>query len=168
MNKFAYYKEKSGLSYTQLANMTGISRSLLTKYGNGARDIGSASFAHVAKLAKVLGCSVYDLAGEDKRLLIIEANPNPGCSNGRHHKYLVLDGLNIYDYGTICCCGNGCFGSTPLNVLPKKIVYADGIDRIYDKIFDLSSEISQMINPQKNLDINLDINPDDFKEEPLL
>ena len=64
MNKFAFYKQKSGLSYSQLAEITGISANVLKHFGSGYRDIKKANVVIVSKIATALDCNIEDLIKE--------------------------------------------------------------------------------------------------------
>lgn len=64
MNKFTLYKQKSGLSYSQLAEITGVSANVLKHFGSGYRDIRKANAVIVSKIAKALNCSIEDLIKE--------------------------------------------------------------------------------------------------------
>ena len=64
MNRFTLYKQKSGLSYSQLAEITGISANVLKHFGSGYRDIKKANVVIVSKIAVALDCSIEDLIKE--------------------------------------------------------------------------------------------------------
>ena len=64
MNKFTFYKNQSGLSYPQLAEITGISANVLKHFGSGYRDIRKANVVIVSKIATALNCSIEDLIKE--------------------------------------------------------------------------------------------------------
>lgn len=66
MNKFTFYKQKSGLSYSQLAEMTGISANVLKHFGSGYRDIKKANVVIVSKISTALNCSIEDLISEEE------------------------------------------------------------------------------------------------------
>lgn len=60
MNKFTFYKNQSGLSYSQLAEITGISANVLKHFGSGYRDIRKANVVIVSKIAAALNCNIED------------------------------------------------------------------------------------------------------------
>lgn len=66
MNKFTFYKNQSGLSYSQLAEITGVSTNVLKHFGSGYRDISKANVVIVSKIAKALNCSIEDLISEEE------------------------------------------------------------------------------------------------------
>lgn len=66
MNKFTFYKQKSGLSYSQFAEITGVSANVLKHFGSGYRNIRKANVVIVSKIAKALNCSIEDLISEEE------------------------------------------------------------------------------------------------------
>lgn len=64
MNMFSLYKNQSGLSYSQLAEITGVSANVLKHFGSGYRDIRKANVVIVSKIAAALNCSIEDLIKE--------------------------------------------------------------------------------------------------------
>jgi transcriptional regulator with XRE-family HTH domain len=61
MNNLQKIRKLRGLSQNGLVIRSGVSRSLITKYESGERNINKASVDTVYKLAKALNCSMEDI-----------------------------------------------------------------------------------------------------------
>ncbi len=61
MNNLQKIRKLRGLSQNGLVIRSGVSRSLITKYESGERNINKASVDTVYKLAKALNCSIEDI-----------------------------------------------------------------------------------------------------------
>lgn len=61
MNNLQRIRKEQNLSQNQLVQLSGVSRSLITKYESGERSINKASAITVYKLAKALGCHMEEL-----------------------------------------------------------------------------------------------------------
>ncbi len=61
MNNLQKTRKLRGLSQNGLVIRSGVSRSLITKYESGERNINKASVDTVYKLAKALNCSIEDI-----------------------------------------------------------------------------------------------------------
>ena len=61
MNNLQKIRKLRGLSQNGLVIRSGVSRSLITKYESGERNINKASVSTVYKLAKALNCSMEDI-----------------------------------------------------------------------------------------------------------
>lgn len=61
MSKLAEIRKSKYLSQNELVRASGVSRSLITKYEIGARNINKASGEILLKLATALNCKIEDL-----------------------------------------------------------------------------------------------------------
>lgn len=61
MNNLQKIRKLRGLSQNGLVIRSGVSRSLITKYESGERNINKASVDTVYKLAKALNCNIEDI-----------------------------------------------------------------------------------------------------------
>lgn len=61
MNNLQKIRKLRGLSQNGLVIRSGVSRSLITKYESGERNINKASVNTIYKLAKALNCSIEDI-----------------------------------------------------------------------------------------------------------
>ena len=61
MSKLAEIRKSKYLSQNELVRVSGVSRSVITKYESGERDINKASGEILLKLATALGCNIEDL-----------------------------------------------------------------------------------------------------------
>lgn len=61
MSKLAEIRKKKLLSQNDLVRLSGVSRSLVTKYETGERDINKASGETLLKLAAALTCNIEDI-----------------------------------------------------------------------------------------------------------
>lgn len=61
MNNLQKIRKLRGLSQNGLVIRSGVSRSLITKYESGERNINKASVDTVYKLAKALNCNMEDI-----------------------------------------------------------------------------------------------------------
>lgn len=61
MSKLAEIRRVQGLSQNDLIRLSGVSRSSLTKYESGEKNINKATGETLLKLAKVLNCKMEDL-----------------------------------------------------------------------------------------------------------
>ena len=61
MNKLKMYREKAGLSQSQLADASGVNKRMLQYYEQGARDLNKTQAGTLLKLARALGCQMEDL-----------------------------------------------------------------------------------------------------------
>ena len=61
MSKLAQKRQENGLSQSQLAEKSGVNRSIIQFYEQGVRDINKAQAQTVKKLAQALGCAMEDL-----------------------------------------------------------------------------------------------------------
>lgn len=61
MSKLAELRRVQGLSQNDLVKISGVSRSSLTKYESGEKNINKASGETLFKLAKALNCKIEDL-----------------------------------------------------------------------------------------------------------
>ena len=61
MNNLQKIRKLRGFSQNGLVIRSGVSRSLITKYESGERNINKASVGTVYKLAKALNCNMEDI-----------------------------------------------------------------------------------------------------------
>ena len=61
LSKLAEIRRVQGLSQNDLIRLSGVSRSSLTKYESGEKNINKATGETLFKLAKVLNCKMEDL-----------------------------------------------------------------------------------------------------------
>ena len=61
MSKLAEIRKSKYLSQNELVRVSGVSRSVITKYESGERDINKASGKILLKLATALSCKIEDL-----------------------------------------------------------------------------------------------------------
>ena len=61
MNNLQKIRKLRVLSHNGLVIRSGVSRSLITKYESGERNINKASVDTIYKLAKALNCSIEDI-----------------------------------------------------------------------------------------------------------
>ena len=61
MSKLAEIRKSKYLSQNELVRVSGVSRSVITKYESGERDINKASGETLLKLATALSCKIEDL-----------------------------------------------------------------------------------------------------------
>ena len=61
MSKLAEIRKSKCLSQNELVKVSGVSRSVITKYESGERDINKASGKILLKLATALSCKIEDL-----------------------------------------------------------------------------------------------------------
>lgn len=65
MSKLKTYREKAGLSQSQLADASGVNLQMIQKYEMGVKDINKAQAGTLLKLAKTLNCTIEDLLEEE-------------------------------------------------------------------------------------------------------
>lgn len=61
MSNLQNIRKEKNLSQNQLIQLSGVSRSLITKYESGERNINKAYAITVYKLAKALNCTMEEL-----------------------------------------------------------------------------------------------------------
>jgi len=61
MSNLARIRREKKLSQGDLVRISGVSRSLITKYESGERDINKASGITLLKIATALNCKIEDL-----------------------------------------------------------------------------------------------------------
>lgn len=61
MGKLAELRKKAFLSQNDLVRISGVSRSVITKYESGEKDINKAAGETLFKLATALNCKIEDL-----------------------------------------------------------------------------------------------------------
>lgn len=61
MKNLQRIRKEQGLSQNQLVDISGVSRSMVTKFESGERDINKAAAIVVYQLAKALHCNMEDL-----------------------------------------------------------------------------------------------------------
>ena len=61
LNNLQRIRKSKGLSQNQLVELSGVSRSLITKYESGEKNINRAASETLYKISTVLGCSIEDL-----------------------------------------------------------------------------------------------------------
>lgn len=64
MNNLQRIRKMRGLSQNGLVIRSGVSRSLITKYESGERNINKASADTIYKLSQALNCSMEDIIEE--------------------------------------------------------------------------------------------------------
>lgn len=69
MSKLSEIRKSKYLSQNDLVNATGISRSSITKYEIGNRDINKASGETLLKLATALSCKIEDLLERKEEIM---------------------------------------------------------------------------------------------------
>ena len=75
MSNLANIRRKKMLSQNDLVKISGISRSLITKYESGEKNIKKAAVETVFKIATSLKCNVEDLI-EEKESIIKDIKKN--------------------------------------------------------------------------------------------
>lgn len=65
MTKLQALRKSSGLSQSQLADLSGVNLRSLQYYEQGAKDINKASAQTVFALARALGCAMEDLMEDE-------------------------------------------------------------------------------------------------------
>lgn len=75
MSNLANIRRKKMLSQNDLVKISGISRSLITKYESGEKNINKAAVETVFKIATALKCNVEDLI-EEKESIIKDIKKN--------------------------------------------------------------------------------------------
>lgn len=65
VNNLKYTREKSKLSQSELANLSGVSVRMIQAYEQGAQDINKSSVETVLKLAEALRCNVYEIINKN-------------------------------------------------------------------------------------------------------
>ena len=85
MSKLAHIRQENGLSQSQLADKSGVNRSLIQFYEQGVRDINKAQGQTLKKIAQALGCAMEDLIDQDllfdnKAYIMAFSNIKPGNS----------------------------------------------------------------------------------------
>lgn len=60
MNRLRYYRERAGMTQTELAEKSGVEQPEISKAEKGVKDLKGASWASIAK---ALDCSVDELLG---------------------------------------------------------------------------------------------------------
>lgn len=58
-------REMKGMSRRQLEQISGVSQSGIASYENDEKDLESASFKTILKLAKALNVKIKDITGEE-------------------------------------------------------------------------------------------------------
>lgn len=66
MSNLKKFREASGLSQTELAEISGVSFRMIQYYEQGANDLNKANGETLYKLAKSLGCNMEDLLDTGK------------------------------------------------------------------------------------------------------
>ena len=61
MTKLAEKRHECGLSQSQLAERSGVNRSMIQFYEQGVNDINKAQVRTVKKIALALGCAIEDI-----------------------------------------------------------------------------------------------------------
>lgn len=69
MSKLSEIRKSKYLSQNDLVNVTGISRSVITKYESGERDINKASGEKLLRLATALNCKIEDLLERKEEIM---------------------------------------------------------------------------------------------------
>ena len=69
MSKLAEIRKSKYLSQNDLVRASGVSRSVLTKYESGERDINKASGETLLKLATALSCKIEDLLERKEEIM---------------------------------------------------------------------------------------------------
>ena len=69
MSKLAEIRKSKYLSQNDLVRASGVSRSVLTKYESGERDINKASGEILLKLSTALSCKIEDLLERKDEIL---------------------------------------------------------------------------------------------------
>lgn len=69
MSKLAEIRKSKYLSQNDLVRASGVSRSLITKYESGERDINKASGETLLKLATALSCKIEDLLERKEEIM---------------------------------------------------------------------------------------------------
>lgn len=63
MNKLQYYRERVGMTQTELAEKSGVEQPEISKTEKGVKDLKGSNWASIAR---ALGCSVDELLGVKK------------------------------------------------------------------------------------------------------
>ena len=69
MSKLAEIRKSKYLSQNDLVRASGVSRSVLTKYESGERDINKASGETLLRLATALSCKIEDLLERKEEIM---------------------------------------------------------------------------------------------------
>lgn len=65
MSKLKTYREKAGLSQSQLSATSDVNKRIIQYYEQGVKDINKAQAGTLLKLAKTLNCTIEDLLEEE-------------------------------------------------------------------------------------------------------
>ena len=65
MNRVREFRKKAGLTQAQLAKKADVSTRLIISWEQGWRDFGKGWVSNAIRVAKALGTTVEQLAGED-------------------------------------------------------------------------------------------------------
>lgn len=76
-NKLKELREKSGLSQSQLAKLSGVNVRVLQNYEQGARNLNGAKLNTLLLFCKALNCKLHDLVTDPQTLeLLSEVYPH--------------------------------------------------------------------------------------------
>ena len=98
MSKLAEIRKSKYLSQNELVRASGVSRSVITKYESGERDINKASGEKLLKLAIVLNCKMEDLL-ERKEEIMKDVLFNVYCEWRKVSQEMLEDGIS----GSVNC-----------------------------------------------------------------
>ena len=98
MSKLAEIRKSKYLSQNDLVRASGVSRSVLTKYESGERDINKASGETLLKLATALSCKIEDLL-ERKEEIMKDVLFNVYCEWRKVSQEMLEDGMS----GSVDC-----------------------------------------------------------------
>lgn len=98
MSNLARIRKEKMLSQGDLVRISGVSRSLITKYESGERDINKASGITLLKIAAALNCKIEDLL-EGKEEVMEDVLFKYYCDWREVSEEMLEDGMN----GSIDC-----------------------------------------------------------------
>lgn len=98
MSNLARIRKEKMLSQGDLVRISGVSKSVITKYESGERDINKASGLTLLKIATALNCKIEDLL-EGKEEVMEDVLFNFYCEWREVSEEMLEDGMN----GSIDC-----------------------------------------------------------------
>lgn len=98
MGKLSELRAKSLLSQNELVRLSGVSRSLITKYESGEKNINRAAGSTLLKIATALSCKIEDLI-EGREKIVQRVLFNLYSEWRKVSEEMLADGMN----GSVDC-----------------------------------------------------------------
>jgi len=63
-SRLKFFREEKGMSQSELAKASGVTKRAIQAYEQGYKDINKAQVVTVLKLVEALGCDVYEIIND--------------------------------------------------------------------------------------------------------